>query len=272
MKKRKIEQDPNGMTPDSLIKMAREAHDKIMNKAAAQEAEIKKELSALATEEGKLVIELENGQKLLDEMIEDFEIAEREKKTKALKAIESQAISEADVKSGKSTMNEFIEAGKKADEIQREASQKIEEELEKASSVIRSKAAENKQIEISLCSARVKIHNLMIAPVRLLQQNFREIDSILSFQFEKLSAEHIGSHDRKKQLESELMNVAGHSWQDIDLKSAYRLQFDSVILPEYVPDLLEKLSQFGEGDRVSITFYGEGSVHPHGRLLVRQEG
>ena len=272
--------DTENPTAARLVEMAKERHKEVEQKASKAEAENQERIAELTAKEKELKDEIAIGEKTLGEMITGFEQLEKEVREANLAELKADALTVEDVKAGKITIAQFQAQGMREDDIEKEATLKTKEGLEKSSDAIREKATEIAHAELALCEAQNSIHNLMLMPVRSLLTSYVQLQDMLNYQLAPLSAESHAAQSDRIQIEHRMQLIehgvsasGGFVWSNLSLEDAHRVQHDPVLPKEQIIPLLEKLNdiEVTEKTRVSITFYPKGSAYPGDPIEVREE-
>jgi len=272
--------NPEMLSAESLVSMAKASHQKVMDEAAQAERAHKKRIADLTEKERGLKQEIATGRETLEKMIEDFEVLEEKKKAAIEAAFDSSRLSEADVKSGKITIGQFQAEGKRAEEIEKTVAARTLEALEQSSSAVRSKGEEIARLQLALYSTQSSIHGLLTQPVKSLRMSYRNLIDMLDYQMEGLTKDGHSSQSLKVQKEHEIQLIekgiavsGGYVWSNIGLKEAYRIRLDPILPEEHIPLLLKGLSEIEEteGLRITVTYHPPGGHWPGDPVEIRTD-
>ena len=273
MRKNKEDLNP---TAFRLVEMAKERHKDVERKASKAESENQKRLLDLTVEEKRLKAEISVGKEQLEKMIVEFETLEKEKKGTTSVEAERDNQRNADLKSGKITIKEFVKLKTEPLEDEEEEDSthgKTPDALDKSSDLVREKATEIVKLELALSNVQCSTYSLILMPIRSLLTSYVQLQDMLNYQLAPLSADGHSSQSEKAQKENELMLIekqmsissAGYKWSAITLKDAYRLRLDPIFPKEHVASLIEELNDIEPSSTtlVSITYRQPGHVLEH---------
>ena len=272
---------PEDLSADSLVRLAKENHEKVMANAAKREQAHKEKVASLNEEEKRLKAEIETAKGRLETMIREFD--ELDEKREEAKKIGSQALErlKTDLKPGNITMNQYL-ARQESEELKtKESMDKIQKKLGKAADLIRERGTEIVRLELALYETQSSIFSLLSFPVKSLRQSYKDLGDMLDFQFEGMMKDGHSAQTLARQKKNEISLIekgvsvtsSGYIWSNISLKEAYHLRLDPVMPRDHIPSLLEQLDEIepGEEVRLTVTFRQPGSAYPGLPLEVREE-
>lgn len=260
------------LTVDGLVALAKARHDEVMAKAEKLEKQQKEQIAEMTAKEKELKKEIGEAKEQLETMASEFEVVERKQREKALAEIKSEEMTEDDLKSGKITIAQFEANGKDTDEVRRMALAKTVEILERSSDAARSKGEEIVRFEKDLYDIQDSIYSMLMYPIKLWRQSYRDVGDMLDFQFSKMAEGGSSARALSDQKKNEVMLIesgisissTGYVWSNLSLKDAYRVRFDPILPKEHIVSLLEELDGIPgtERTKVTITYRHKGSHWP----------
>jgi len=150
------------LTIPDLLKRVEQEYEKRKKEASLQQKENEEKLSAAIREEAELTKTIDKEQKIIEKMQNDY--LELEVKTEAkIRAEASKGVlREADVRSGKVSLKDFILKGKKDSEISEEVVEKVAVELDRGLKAIHTKNKDILELEKSRAEYRTIVRALII--------------------------------------------------------------------------------------------------------------
>lgn len=272
--------NPEILSAESLVSMAKASHQKVMNEAAQREKAHKEKVASLTEKERGLKAEIAVAKGLLEKMIDEFFILEKEKREAIIAELKESEMSIEDVKSGKINLIQFQSQGKRSEEIEKTITARTLEALEQSSNAVRAKAEEITRLELALYSTQSDIHNQLTQPVMSLRLSYSSLIDMLDYQMEGLTKEGHSAKNLKTQKEHEIQLIekgiavsGGFIWSNISLEEAHKIKLNPILPKEHIPLLLERLSEI-EGTetlRMTITYHPPGGHWPGDPVEIRLE-
>jgi len=230
-----------------------------------------KALKAEEEQKEKLTVEIQKEQKLEKKLKESRSIAEKmELEYSQIEAriegekraqIEVNSIREQDVKSGKSTLAEFLKKGKTEKQIYDESAKETMKDLEAGLKAARAKRLEILNFEKELLETQTKIRYLIIEPGRILQRVLKDLGQFAEREIGFFLEEVHSSKTALKRVENRLNLTEGkslgpgYSWTRLSIEQAYGLQFDPILPLECIAALKSKLEPCKDSDVINVTFF-----------------
>lgn len=235
------------------------------------ESEQVKALKEEESQREKLSVEIRKEQALEKKLMESRSIARQmereymqiEARTEGEKRamIETAAIRELDVKSGKVTLSEFIKKGLTEKQIYEKSVEQTIVELEQGLKAARKKRLEILKFEKELLETQTKIRYLIIEPGRTLQRSLKDLAQFAEREIGFFLEEVHNSKTALTQIQGKLYLTEGksltpgYSWNRLTIEQAYRLQFDPILPLECIAALKSKLELYKDVEKVNVIFF-----------------
>jgi len=245
----------------SLTKRILDHWEEKRKEALLQEKDQRKKLNEEVQKENSLKAKLETARSISSKMQADYSAIEIRIHGEKRAMIETAAIREQDVKSGKITLSEFLKKGKTEKQIYDGAVKETMKEMGQSLQAIRKKNLEILNFERELLETQTKIRYMIIEPGRILQKALKDLIEFSQHELGYFLEEVHSSKYQLEQVKGQLLLTEGkslgpgYSWSRISIEQAYKLQFDPIIPLECIAALKSKLESFKDSETVNVTYF-----------------
>ena len=256
-----LSDDMKILTIPDLLKRVEQEYEKRKKEASISQKANEEKLAAAIREEAELTKKIGKEQKIAERLQQDyFELesrTEKEAREKASKGV----LREADVRSGKVSLKDFILKGKKDSEINSEVAEQTAKELEQGLKVIREKNLEILELEKSRAESKNMIRALLIQPGQFLLELLKYLKEFTEGEVGSFIEDMHGYRteleevNRKIQLTQGKSLTPGYTWDRLSLSEAYKLIFNPIIPLELIPKLKAELEKVKRAEKVSVSYY-----------------
>ena len=271
-----------------LIQKVKARYEEEEKKAREEEKKNTEDLKATAEQEVLIRTKLAKAKQTVEKMEREYLELEAKIETEKKGQIEKGTIKEADVKSGKVSLNEFIKEGKSDRQISEEVIKQTTEELEQALKAIRSKNLEILNLEKELCETQIKIRHLSTYPGRSLEKSLESLQDFLKRELGVISEDAYQVKWNLEQIRTRLLLTEGKSlspgyrWEVMTVDQAKKIALDPIFPESFISKLYEELSKYGPDESVNVAYFlGKGDspgrldvslVRPHFLRTKLEEG
>jgi len=230
-------------------------------KALKEEESQKQKLTVEIQKEQNLIAELKKARLIAAQMEADFLEIEARTEGEKRAMIETAAIREQDVKSGKATLAEFLKKGKTEKQIYEKSVEQTMKDLETGLTAARSKNLEILEFEKELLETQTRIRYLIIEPGRALQRSLKDLAQFAEREIGFFLEEVHTSKTALEEVKSKILLTEGkslgpgHSWSRLTVEQAYGLQFDPILPLSCIGTLKTKLQSYKSGDVLNVTYF-----------------
>lgn len=229
--------------------------------ALALQKKQRKDLKAQVELESTIQTHLDNVRIVASNLEKEYSRIEVEVIAEKRKEATKGVAREADIRSGKITLREFLSKGKKDSAISDEVMKKSAGELEAGLKAIRSKNLEVLKLEKSLCECQNMIRNLILRPAMILQQVLKDCREITDQEIGLFLDDNYGNRQAVEQIKHKLLLTEGKSltpgyrWDSLTIEEARKVQFDPILPLSLVEKLKSELKRFKDAETVNIAYY-----------------
>jgi|GEM_PF-1529632 len=263
-KNKGINYDNEPLTVLDLLARLNQEYERRMKELKARQDMDKATRIATIQKEKEITNLIAKEKKIIEKMQQDFSDFEIDTEAKAREEASKGVLREADVRTGKISLKDFILKGKKNSEIQAEVVEKVTEELELATKAIRAKNLEILKLQKELYQHKQGIRNQLNQPGFQFLEMLKGMEGYGNEQM-NLFAEYMPSyHFEIKETERKLFLCEGKSigggqnWEKRTVKEAKKIVFDPILPVDLIPKLRSQLSGLDDDDIVSVSFLFRG--------------
>jgi len=261
-----IENDSRSIS--EIAKRIREEWEKKNREAIAFEKENKKKLEEAIKQEAGVQLRLEEAQKIAVKMESEFtEISNRVEDEKR-KEIETNNLTEKDVREGRVSIQEFFAKGKTQGQKTKMTIEGLIKETDQILRAIRNKHIEILGIKKELYETRITILNLSRQPGQILKEALKKVSEYADYQLALILQELPAARVNLTQTVDKLNLTKGkalspgYRWDRLNYEQAKSVLFDPIFPENLIIELLARLKEYEGTDQLfSIIYYlGRGET------------
>ena len=268
------------LTIPDLLKRVEQEYEKRKKEASIQQKANKEKLIAVIREEAELTKTIDKETKIVKKMQDDYLKLEVYTEAKAREEASKGVLREADVRTGKVSLKDFILKGKKDSEISEEIVEKVAAEIDRGLKAIHAKNKEILELEKSRAESKNMIRALLIQPGQFMLELLKGLKEFTEEQVGSFIEDMHGYRTeldeikRKIHLTEGKSLTPGYNWGDrMTIAEAYKLIFNPIIPLELIPKLKAELEKCKGAESVTVSYYlrsKDFDIRPIGGVFDRQ--